>query len=430
MTMNLTLLQLPVEILVKILSPIPESEIFWNVGFTCKRLLDIALSMIRVIELDLDLKDIKDTRNKIKKLYARQEVINNVSHLVICQDFRKNAALYQNINTRNGTILLVCGRLELLTEGILIHLMNQNLTLQSLYIIGYIHITERILTRVGKYYSNLYTLDLAGCVELNDCGVIIISNCCKHLASVCFRDCCNITDEAIIHVTEKSGSNLRSLNLRDCEQLTSRSMISIGRNCPNLFLLDISWCRQVSEDGIVAVGEHCVKLEKLFLRGANQLSTEGLIILANNCKALKELYLWGCFRIEDDAIRNLADKCLYLERLELWKCFKLTDEGVIYLSEKCRSLKHLNLRGCFKLTNVSVISIARHCNLLEELNLRGLYEETDMSIEWVAKSCKNLREIDFTNCPKVTSESIRHLVRHCQHLKKDNFENGPIAWHF
>ena len=71
MTMNLTLLQLPVEILVKILSPIPESEIFWNVGFTCKRLLDIALSMIRVIELDLDLKDIKDTRNKIKKCESR-----------------------------------------------------------------------------------------------------------------------------------------------------------------------------------------------------------------------------------------------------------------------------------------------------------------------------------------------------------------------
>ena len=133
---NLTLLQLPVEILVKILSPIPESEIFWNVGFTCKRLMDIALSMIRVIELDLDLKDIRDTRNKIKKLYSRNEVIANINHLVICQDFRKNTALYQNINTRNGKILLVCGRLELLNEGILIHLLNQELILQSLYIIG------------------------------------------------------------------------------------------------------------------------------------------------------------------------------------------------------------------------------------------------------------------------------------------------------
>ena len=33
------ILDLPVELIMKILSPLPEAEIFWNVGFTCKRLL-------------------------------------------------------------------------------------------------------------------------------------------------------------------------------------------------------------------------------------------------------------------------------------------------------------------------------------------------------------------------------------------------------
>ena len=121
----LNILDLPAELIMKILSPLPEAEIFWNVGFTCKRLLHVSLSMVRVIEMALDFNDIENTLRRIHELYSNQEILESINHIVICQDYRKNSALYDSIKKRHGKILLICGRLEQLKEVILITILNR-----------------------------------------------------------------------------------------------------------------------------------------------------------------------------------------------------------------------------------------------------------------------------------------------------------------
>ena len=52
-TSTLELMDLPFEIICHIISFLSEDDIFWNLGFTCKTLLEICLDNVDVITVSL-----------------------------------------------------------------------------------------------------------------------------------------------------------------------------------------------------------------------------------------------------------------------------------------------------------------------------------------------------------------------------------------
>ena len=82
---KLTLLRLPNEILLQILSQLPRKDLFWNVGMTCQKLFVITCDILKN-QVQLGGKIIYrelDSRLRIQRISRYKQTLESIVHLTI-----------------------------------------------------------------------------------------------------------------------------------------------------------------------------------------------------------------------------------------------------------------------------------------------------------------------------------------------------------
>ena len=82
--------------------------------------------------------------------------------------------------------------------------------------------------------SRLASLDIGGCSRLTEASLHSIADHCPHILSLDLGGCKHlVTDEALLQLA-RSCADLRSLNLRFCEQVSEAAIDAVHRYCVNV----------------------------------------------------------------------------------------------------------------------------------------------------------------------------------------------------
>ena len=101
------------------------------------------------------------------------------------------------------------------------------------------NITDVSLAGVGGQYSNLRSLNLSDCMNITDTSLREVARRCStnlqtlDLKSGSYNSPSRITDASVLEVARQC-SNLQTLNLGCCSKITDTSVMEVARRCSNL----------------------------------------------------------------------------------------------------------------------------------------------------------------------------------------------------
>ena len=104
---------------------------------------------------------------------------------------------------------------------------------------------EMLIMFGGKRFSELRTLNLRGCFNITDTSVLEVARRCSNLQSLILRGCSNITNTSVLEVARRC-LNLQTLNLWECRNIFDASVLEVARGCSNLQILDLTCCNNIT----------------------------------------------------------------------------------------------------------------------------------------------------------------------------------------
>ena len=417
---TLSLLDMPEEILVRILFHLPKQDTFWVAGFTCKRLLTIACEINNVIEIDEENRLLGDNNDgnknkesdRVAQLFKYKEIAASLTHLILPNEtsWKLCNQIFRQISSQYWEevgIVVICKIKASKTKAKLLKNIGDHCTsLQGLYITSYSSDGNKVevddvIGKVSNKCKTLKELNLQGCYDTTDEGINAIARNCKQLTSLNvtwmyqFRSM-NVTQESI-NAIARECNNLRELRLS--QHMYAFMQRDDETNINNFRHFQIN-------DVIKNIAQNCSQLRKLHLiytSGVNDLGIKGM---SKNCQHLEDLNLTGCVQVSDSGFRSIADHCSQLTSLVVSWCASLTDIGLMYIAEKCRKLRILNMDGCRMITDYGIIRAADHCLELSCLDVSHCLNITQSGLELVVDRCSNLRELRIKQCTQIFVHDI------------------------
>ena len=142
-------------------------------------------------------------------------------------------------------------------------------------------------TGVAMACGRLRIVDASECPRLSDPGVAALGTGCRRVRCLTLRGCARVTDDGLAALCRSpAGPQLVLLDLRQCFQVTDKTLEAVGARCVRLQSLLLSRCHRVSDRGLAALAEGCPKLQTLYLNGCFQITELGIASVAQKCRNL------------------------------------------------------------------------------------------------------------------------------------------------
>ena len=137
---------------------------------------------------------------------------------------------------------------------------------------------------------------------------------CAKLQSIKAVHCKGLSDTAVENIAQHCRTNIHTVVLRACDQLTSASVLALADNCPNLTHVDISYGSTLSERCLIQLAEKCPLLEFVNFEGLRNISDKVIATVAANCRNLTYFnidYYKGMSHegIDPVALKLIAQSC-------------------------------------------------------------------------------------------------------------------------
>jgi len=189
--------------------------------------------------------------------------------------------------------------------------------------------------------------------------------------------------------------------------LTDTALLSLLNNNPNLVSLNLENCDSLTTDSLATLPLHCTQLSTLKLCWARRITDSCVNTILSGCARLCQLTLYSCHNITNVTI----DSCEMLTKLSITNCSQL---GHVNTGTNNARLTSVILTGSRQLSDQTVCQLARNCQLIKELRLSFCSELTDLSITVLAENCHKLSDLNLQGCPQVTPASVNKLNKNCQ----------------
>eukprot|EP00605_Chrysophyceae_sp_TOSAG23-4_P000769 GSChrysophyteH1.ASY1.ANO1.858.1 assembled CDS len=149
--------------------------------------------------------------------------------------------------------------------------------------------------------KKLVSLDLSDC-PLQPEGLLAAAKCCKNIQFLNIQNCEMVTDKALSAFMKATSKKLRLVNLQGLKKLTTKGVIAVADNCPELVSINLARCELITNKGIERLSSKCRNLQAVNLTGLDKLDERPLCVLTNNCPGLLMLNVTG---ITDVTVRGL-----------------------------------------------------------------------------------------------------------------------------
>ena len=221
---------------------------------------------------------------------------------------------------------------------------------------------------------DLESLRLRGCtaVRLTGASKMALRGCSK-LHTLSLAGCKQLNFQSFGGVfCEGNFSNLKHLDLRDCDLICDGCMQHISNHLQSLESLNLSFCISITDEGLAEVAKGLLHLKTLKLRSIDNISSYSIAQIASGCTSLCHLDIGFCEWVDDECLEEIARGKIRdsLEELDL-SCAHITDHGILKISEALHQLKHLKIGQCLALTDRSLAHVGQKLRSLVTIDCYG-----------------------------------------------------------
>lgn len=368
------------ELLLSVLSKVPEEQQHISNSLVCKRWCNLSGKLVRSIKL-LDWEFLESGR-----LSYRFPGLIDVDLVRACVKSRRNSgivmshrlvSLHLDSSFVNGGFVrkdgflgkeVVDGGVKVLVEGCanLRRMVLMNVSVEGLSYLGEkcetlqeleLHFCDDFALKGLFGCRNLQIVKLVGCIDglynsmVSDIGLTILAQGCRRLLK---------------------------LELVGCEG-SYDGIKAIGQCCQ--MLEELVLCDHRMDGGWLSALSYCSNLKTLKLHCCKVLdSSPGLDEHLGSCSTLEELHLEQCQLRDKQGVRALFLVCETVRELVFRDCWGL-DNTIFATASVCRSLRFLSLEGCSLLTTEGLDSVVQSWTVLERLRV---------------VSCNNIKDSEIT----------------------------------
>ncbi|KAG2218590.1 hypothetical protein INT45_013644 [Circinella minor] len=158
------------------------------------------------------------------------------------------------------------------------------------------------------------------------------------ISELVFPTFCEIGDDALISVIEANYKTLKTLDIRGCVRLTTRTtnQLSIMETLPQLRDIYLENSAGFSEQSLCGIIDKAKEsLEVVYLQSVISVSNAVLSAFGNGEKtALKKLNISNCPKVTGAGLRQLVDNVKSLQLLVLNNCNNINQDAVNYARDK------------------------------------------------------------------------------------------------
>ncbi|KAJ3146712.1 hypothetical protein HDU86_008400 [Geranomyces michiganensis] len=117
-----------------------------------------------------------------------------------------------------------------------------------------------------------------------------VCGACSNLLSLHLGRCSNLTNKALRDVANRS-TRLKSLTIKDADRITDEGLLSVGKRCPSLEYFNVYNVVHITDRSIVAIADGCPLLRGVILRGCRGIAVGSIKYLMLKATYLRELTL-------------------------------------------------------------------------------------------------------------------------------------------
>ena len=284
-------------------------------------------------------------------------------------------------------------------------------------------ITDESIKLLAQQCSLLEKIIMTHCNQLTDAALKHLANLCPALTDVNVSACQKLTDEGLIHLVKTRGSSIRSLCFGSLNRLlTDLSVLAIADNCTSITDFKIIECPNMTNNAVIyLMGKRGSNLCSLSIGFCRLVTDSSLMAIADNCPLLTSVSIWGTSKMTDEAVIHLVrTRGSNIRTLNVGYFGLLTDLSVMAIADNCPHLVKLFLLCNDNITDVSVARLVQRCRELCEIDLSRCKKITDVSLEKIGESCpspgSSLQTIWLHECPLITREGKNALKQRVPHL--------------
>ena len=163
----------------------------------------------------------------------------------------------------------------------------------------------------------LTSLDLRGCVQIGDNGLLALAEHCPNLATLSLCGCRDVSDRGCLSISR--NETVTDINLSGCVKLSDSAISTLARQCPLVALRLANGLRAVTPFAVRAIAEvRGATLTLLDLSGNDHLDVdECLTALSHRCPVLTRLKV---DRLTERGEKLVFGWCCSAESGEGWCC--------------------------------------------------------------------------------------------------------------
>ncbi|XP_038105044.1 uncharacterized protein LOC6050204 [Culex quinquefasciatus] len=143
------------------------------------------------------------------------------------------------------------------------------------------------------------------------------------------------------------SKNLQKLSLDSCVLESLLELFTTLVELPSLRHLELKYLRMLNNDFNISTFQLTTNLESLHLSDCENLTNKMVDWLATSSCRMKEVRLYRMPQVNDATIRNMCVKLPRLKKLALLICSVMITSAE-YIVEHAHSLEYLELNGCFE----------------------------------------------------------------------------------
>lgn len=216
-----------------------------------------------------------------------------------------------------------------------------------------------------------------------------------------------VTDQVVDELANLK--HLTSLDISECQRLTSERGMKALRHLPSLLELSLGWNLKLKDSALTSVPCTVTKLD---LSYCGEL-TDDAFNSAARLTSLQTLILRRCSKIGDKGLEVLTQGAPNLRYLDM-SYTGITSTGLSNALPALTSLSNLAIAGCTRAATVlgfnALVGVTRLQNL--DASNNGRLDDGCMQ---AMSFIKQLRHLAVRGCPRVTDHGLMELVR-LQHL--------------
>ncbi|KAK9923018.1 hypothetical protein M0R45_031453 [Rubus argutus] len=246
--------------------------------------------------------------------------------------------------------------------------------------------------------------------QLDDQGLLILSNYCPSMIDLSLSYCTFITDVGLRYLS--SCSKLSALKLNFTPRITGCGILSVVVSCKNLTVLHLIRCLNVSSVEWLEYLGRLETLEDLSIKNCRAIGEGDLIKLGASWKNLKRLqfevdanyrYMKVYDRLAVDRWQKQWVPCENMVELSLVNCIISPGRGLACVLGKCKNLEKIHLDMCVGVRDCDIIGLAQNSK-----NLRSIYLRipSDFSLPLL-----------MNNPLRLTDECLNALSSNCSMLE-------------